>query len=222
MKAQEAVSRLYAETCMHVASVNVGKIRSVELEGRTITTAIWKYPVCGRIPVRGVNLDGDHQADRKLHGGPDKAIYVYSLDDTDWWEAELGSELGPGTFGENLSTRGVDLSAARIGERWSVGSTLLEVRQPRVPCFKLGLRMEDRLFPKRFGRAERPGLYLSIVKDGEIGAGDDIEVVERPDHEVTIALANRAFLHDRTRLPELLAAPALPLQWRDWIEQRGT
>ncbi|MEA2183136.1 MAG: hypothetical protein QOF69_2321 [Solirubrobacteraceae bacterium] len=206
---------------MHVQTVNVGKVRSVELENRTITTAIWKYPITGRIPVRGVNLDGDDQADRSVHGGPDKAIYAYSLDDTDWWEGELRRELGPGAFGENLSTRGIELRDARIGERWTVGSTLLEVRQPRVPCFKLGLRMDDPLFPKRFARAERPGLYLAIVQDGDIGADDDIEIVERPDHDVTIALANRAFLHDRTLLPELLAAPALPLQWRNWIEQRG-
>ena len=205
---------------MHVEAVNVGEIRSVELEGRTITTAIWKYPVSGRVAVRGVNVDGDDQGDRDLHGGPDKAIYVYSLDDTDWWEAQLGRELGPGAFGENLSTRGIDLREARIGDRWAVGSTMLEVRQPRVPCFKLGLRMGDRLFPKRFARAERPGLYLAILEDGEIGAGDGIDVVERPDHTVTIALANRAFLHDRALLPELLAAPALPLQWRGWIEAR--
>jgi len=206
---------------MRVEAVNVGEIRSVELEGRTVTTGIWKYPVSGRVAVRGVNVDGDDQADRSVHGGPDKAIYAYSLDDTDWWEADLGRALGPGAFGENLSTRAIDLCDARIGDRWVVGSTLLEVRQPRLPCFKLGLRMGDPLFPKRFARAARPGLYLAIIEEGDIGAGDGIDVVERPDHEVTIALANRAFLHDRTRLLELLAAPSLPLQWRSWIEQRG-
>ena len=207
---------------MHIEAVNVGQIRSVDLGDRTVTTAIWKYPVSGRIAVYRVNLDGDDQADRSVHGGPDKAIYAYSLEDTDWWEAELGGrELGPGAFGENLSTRGIDLCDARIGDRWAVGSALLEVRQPRVPCFKLGLRMDDPLFPKRFARAERPGLYLAIIQEGAIGAGDAIEIVDRAGHEVTIALANRAFLHDRTRLPELLAAPALPLQWRSWIEQRG-
>lgn len=206
---------------MRIEAVNVGEIRSVELGDRTIMTAIWKNPVSGRVPVRGVNVDGDDQADRSVHGGPDKAVYAYSLEDTDWWEAELGRELGPGTFGENLSTRGIDLRDARIGERWAVGSTLLEVRQPRVPCFKLGLRMDDPRFPKRFARAERPGLYLAIVQDGDIGAGDGIEIVQRPDHDVTIALANHAFLHDRARLPQLLAAPALPNEWRSWIEQRG-
>lgn len=206
---------------MRVESVNVGEIRSVELEGRTITTAIWKHPVSGRLAVRGVNVDGDAQADRSVHGGPDKAIYVYSLDDTDWWEDVLGRELGPGAFGENLSTRGVELSETRIGDRWTVGSTLLEVRQPRVPCFKLGLRMDDAGFPKRFARAGRPGLYLAIIEEGEIGAGDEIEVVERAAHDVTVALANHAYLHDRTRLPELLAAPALPHGWRSWIEGRG-
>jgi MOSC domain-containing protein YiiM len=203
---------------MDVEAVNAGEIRSIELDGRTITTAIWKYPVSGRVAVAGVNVDGDEQADRSVHGGADKAVYAYSLDDTDWWETALERELGPGAFGENLSIRGIDLREALIGERWAVGSTLLEVRQPRIPCFKLGLRMGDPRFLKQFARAERPGLYLAIVEEGDIGAGDAIEVVSRPDHEVTIGLLNHAFLHNRSRLPEVLAAPALPEQWRGWIE----
>jgi len=175
--------------------------------------------VRGRLTVAGVNVDGDDQADRSVHGGPDKAVYAYALEDTEFWEDVLGRDLGPGAFGENLSTRGVDLTRARIGERWRVGSALLEVRQPRVPCFKLGLRMEDPRFPKRFAAAGRPGLYLGIVEEGEIGAGDAITVVSRPaDHDVTIDLANRAYLHDRSLLPQLLAAPALPYEWREWIE----
>lgn len=205
---------------MRVESVNVGRPRTVPHDGKTVTTAIWKHPVGGRVAVAGVNLDGDEQADRRVHGGADKAIYAYSLDDTDWWEAQLGRPLGPGAFGENLSTRGIDLRAALVGARWRVGSALLEVRQPRIPCFKLGLRMDDPRFPKRFAEAERPGLYLAVVESGEVGAGDPIEVVERPDHDVTIALVNRARLHDKALLPRLLAAPALPGDLRRWIEDR--
>ena len=133
-----------------VETVNVGEPQPVELEGHTVWTAIWKRPVEGRVPLRGVNLRGDDQADRTVHGGPDKAVYAYGLEDTEWWEAELGRPLGPAAFGENLTRAGLPVSEAVIGERWAVGSTLLEVAQPRLPCFKLGLRMGDPRFLKRF------------------------------------------------------------------------
>jgi len=128
---------------MHVETVNIGRVRTIRVGERVITTGIWKEPASGPIEVSGVNLHGDEQADRTVHGGPDKAVYAYALEDTAWWEAELGRPHGPGAFGENLSLREVDVSNARIGERWAVGSTLLEVRQPRLPCFKLALRHDD-------------------------------------------------------------------------------
>jgi MOSC domain-containing protein YiiM len=202
---------------MHVETVNVGQVREVDTGRRTIRTAIWKYPVPGPVVVAGVNLAGDDQADRSVHGGPDKAVYAYALEDTAWWESELGRALGPGAFGENLSLRGVDLSAARVGERWAVGSTLLEVRQPRLPCFKLGLRHGDPRLPKRFANAGRPGAYLGIVAPGMIAPGDKIEVVERPSHAVTVALVAHAYLHDHGQAQELLAARARPDSWRDWV-----
>ena len=118
-------------------------------------TAIWKAPVEGRVAVRGVNLDGDDQADRSVHGGPDKAIYAYAAEEVRTWEGELGRELGPSAFGENLTTEGIDVSGALLGERWRVGTTLLEVVQPRLPCFKLGMRMGDPAFVRRFGEASR-------------------------------------------------------------------
>jgi MOSC domain-containing protein YiiM len=201
-------------------AVNVGAVRVVRLGDRSIETAIWKHPVPGRVAVRGVNLDGDDQADRSVHGGPDKAVYAYAIEDTRWWEAGLGAELGPGAFGENLTVAGVDVTNARVGERWAVGSTLLEVRQPRLPCFKLGLRMGDPGFLRRFAEAGRPGAYLAIVESGDVGAGDAIEIVDRPDHEITVGLVAHAYLRDRARLPELLAADALPASWREWIEER--
>jgi MOSC domain-containing protein YiiM len=162
---------------MYVVSVNVGLPRVVEWHGRNVETAIWKEPVEGRVAVQGVNLVGDGQADLRVHGGPDKAVYSYALEDYSWWSDALGRSLAPGTFGENLTFAGVDLSGAEIGSRWRVGSALLEVSQPRFPCFKLGIRMRDAGFVKQFARAARFGAYFRIVDDGEVGAGDLIELV---------------------------------------------
>jgi MOSC domain-containing protein YiiM len=192
-------------------SVNVGLPKAVDTGSRVVETAIWKQPVAGRVRVRGVNLDGDRQADLSVHGGPDKAVYAYAIEETRLWEGELGRELGAGAFGENLTTEGVDVSGALIGERWLVGSTVLEVVQPRLPCFKLGLRMGDPLFVKRFSRASRPGAYLRIVTEGELGAGDAI-AVERDggqDHGVSVRLVSDAILNDHSLIPEALAAPQL-------------
>jgi MOSC domain-containing protein YiiM len=203
-----------------VASVNVGGVRTVQLGRRTVETAIWKHPAEGRVPVRGVNLAGDEQADRRVHGGPDKAIYAYAAEDTAWWENELDKALGSGAFGENLSVRGIDLTAALVGERWRVGTTLLEVRQPRVPCYKLNIRMDDPGFVRRFAQAGRPGAYLGILEEGDVGAGDAIDVVERPDHGVTMGFFSDAILHDHRQLEGLLAAPRLPGDWRQHILAR--
>ena len=204
-----------------VESVNVGAPQPVEANGHTVLTAIWKHPVEGRVPVRGVNLRGDDQADRSVHGGPDKAVYAYAAEDAQWWEDELGRRLDDAPFGENLTTRSLPVSEAVIGERWEVGSALLEVAQPRLPCFKLGLRMGDRLFPKRFAAAGRPGAYLRIVREGDIGAGDPIEVVSRPAHGVTSALVSRALVGEPELLPEALAATELPAALREWMAERA-
>ena len=166
---------------MHVVSVNVGLPRVVEWHGRRVETAIWKAPVEGRVVVRGVHIDGDGQADLRVHGGRDKAVYSYAAEDYAWWSDTLGRTLGPGTFGENLTVSGIDLSSTRIGSRWRVGTALLEVTQPRYPCFKLGIRMGDAGFVKEFERAERFGAYLRILEPGEVGAGDEIDVVAPDD-----------------------------------------
>ncbi len=206
----------------HVLSVNVGRPRPVDTGRRTVLTAIWKAPVEGRVAARGVNLDGDDQADRTVHGGPDKAIYVYAIEETHQWEAELGRALGPGAFGENLTIAGIDVSGALVGERWRVGTTLLEIVQPRLPCFKLGLRMDDASFVKRFGQASRPGAYLRIVEEGELGPGDAVEVdVETlPDHGVTLRLVSDAILLDPTLIPQALEAPQLIPSLREWMTAR--
>lgn len=203
-----------------VRTVNVGAVRSLTLGARTIRTAIWKEPVDGRVAVRGVNLAGDDQADRSVHGGPDKAVYAYAIEETQWWETALGRSLGPGAFGENLTTAGIDVSHALVGERWAIGSTLLEVVQPRLPCFKLGLRMDDPQFPRRFAHADRPGAYLRILQEGDIGAGDQVDVVHRPDHQVTVELIARAYLREHDLLPRVLEAPELSRDWREAINAR--
>jgi MOSC domain-containing protein YiiM len=205
----------------HVSSVNVGRPRLVRLRNRTISTAIWKAPVAGRVALRGVNLDGDDQADRSVHGGPDKAVYAYAAHDTAWWEAELGRELGPGAFGENLTLQGVEVTGALIGERWAIGSAVLEVCQPRLPCFKLGLRMEDPRFPKRFAAELRTGAYARILEEGEIGAGDEVRIVHRPDHGVTAGLVAEGILHDHRLAARIADAPELSRDWGEWIDRHA-
>jgi MOSC domain-containing protein YiiM len=204
-----------------VLSVNVGGVRTVDVGDSTIETAIWKSPVEGRVPVRGVNLSGDDQADRSVHGGEHKAVYAYAWEDTLWWQEELGRDLEPGNFGENLTLSGIDVPEAVVGERWRVGSALLEVSEPRFPCFKLGLRMGDPRFLKRFAAARRTGTYLRIVEEGDVGAGDAVELVARPDHGVTIGLFAEAYLGDRSLARRLLDAPQVSDDWKNWARERG-
>ncbi len=203
-----------------VLSVNVGRPQTVPGGRRYVRSAIWKTPVEGRVAVRGVNVDGDEQADRRVHGGPDKAVYAYAVEETRRWEAELGRELGPSPFGENLTTEGVDVSGARVGDRWAIGTTLLEVVQPRLPCFKLGVKFGDPKFLRRFAQAGRPGAYLRIVEEGELGAGDPIEVVHRAGHDVSVRFMMHALLVDHTMLADVLEVPGLIDEWREWAAER--
>jgi MOSC domain-containing protein YiiM len=194
----------------HLVSVNVGRPQQVSVRrGRPVMSAIAKAPVAGRVRVEGVNVAGDDQADRRVHGGPDKAVYAYASEDAAWWAQELGREIVPGMFGENLTTEGVDVSGAVVGERWRIGTVELEVCQPRIPCFKLGLRFGEPLMVRRFGEAARPGAYLRIVAEGELGAGDPVEVLGRPEHGVTVALVSRAILLDDSLRARAAAAPEL-------------
>jgi MOSC domain-containing protein YiiM len=205
-----------------VLSVNVGRPRPIHVRrGRPIHSAIGKAPVEGRVRVEGVNLAGDDQADRLVHGGPDKAVYAYAVEDVRWWEAELGRALGPGMFGENLTTEDLDVTGAVIGERWRIGSAELEVCQPRQPCFKLGLRFEDPLMLRRFAQASRPGAYLRIVREGELCAGDAVEVLSRPEHGVTVGVVGDAILLDDTLLARAAQAPELPASLAAWLRERA-
>lgn len=202
-----------------VLSVNVGGIRQFDYHGRPAASAIWKSPVMGRIAARGVNLEGDDQADREAHGGPDKAVYAYAVEDARWWAEELGHSLEHGEFGENLTTVGINVTDALVGERWEIGSTVLEVSEPRVPCWRLAVRMEDNGFPRRFTKAGRPGTYLRIAVEGHLGSGDEIRVLERPDHDLTIGDVFRIFTHDREEAGRMLEVPQLSSSWKQWAER---
>jgi MOSC domain-containing protein YiiM len=199
-------------------SVNTGRPAQIAVRrGRPLMSAIGKAPVSGRVRVEGVNVGDDRQADLRFHGGADKAAYAYAGEDAAWWAAELGREIPPGMFGENLTLEGIDVSGAVIGERWRVGGVDLEVCQPRIPCAKLGHRFGDQRMVKRFAQASRPGAYLRIVSPGELGAGDAAEVLSRPAHGVTVALVSAAVLLDDSLRPRAAAVPELAADLRRYL-----
>lgn len=203
-----------------IEAVCVGLPRSFEHRGKPAESAIWKQPVNGPIHARGINLEGDGQADRAVHGGPDKAIYAYALEDKRWWEAQLGRPLEHGAFGENLVTAGIEVTGALIGERWRVGSALLEVSEPRIPCWRFAVRMEDNTFPKRFTQANRPGTYLRIIEEGTLGADDPIRIERQPSHQLSIGDVFRIYARDRHQADQLLAVPELSESWHQWAEKK--
>ncbi len=196
-----------------VLAVNVGAVRRIEWRGEQITTGIWKHSVTGRVALRGVNVEGDDQADRSVHGGPDKAVYAYASEDYDFWRNHAGLDTPAALFGENLTTEGLDLSAAMPGERWRAGSALLEVSQPRLPCLKLGIRVGDPRFLARFLAERRVGAYLRIVEEGDIGAGDEVQLVSRPDHGVSLRDMVDA-LQDPAKAAALRGVAELPAFWQ--------
>jgi MOSC domain-containing protein YiiM len=178
------------------------------------TSGIDKRPVTGRVPVHRLGLDGDVQVNRRFHGGEGQALYAYAQEDADWWAAELDRDLPAGRFGENLRTSGLDLTGAVLGERWRIGAVLAEVTAPRTPCAKLQAHWRVPRLMKRFTERGASGAYLRVLEVGEIGAGDAVEVLERPDHGITIGTAFRAFTTDPDLLP--LLAPV-----RDVLPQRN-
>jgi len=197
-----------------VDSVNVGRPKLLLINGQPNKTGIDKQPIDGPVELRDDAVAGDAVVDREYHGGYDKAVYAYASEDYAWWSGELGRELGPGAFGENLTTSGIAIAEARIGERWRVGSALLEVSEPRQPCSTLGAKMGDQRFVRRFAKALRLGTYMRIIEPGVVAAGDAIDVVDRPDHEVTVGLLGRVLFEDSSLGPQILAASALTDAWR--------
>jgi MOSC domain-containing protein YiiM len=177
-------------------------------------TGIDKRPVAGPVPLRRLGVTGDTICDTANHGGIDQAIYAYASEDTEWWAAhlagELRLELGPGSLGENLTTRGVDVTGAVIGERWRIGSAVLQVAVPRIPCSTFAAFWGVDRLVRRFTEAGRPGAYLRVLTEGEVAAGDPIEVLDRPAHGLTMGETFRALTGDRSLAPKLLTAPELP------------
>jgi MOSC domain-containing protein YiiM len=174
---------------------------------KPVRTGIDKKPVTGRVAVHPLGLEGDVQVNRKYHGGEGQAVYAYAQEDADFWIAELGRELPPGRFGENLRTSGLDLTGALLGEQWRIGTALFEVTAPRIPCANFARFWEEPQLVKRFTAHGATGAYLRVLATGEIGAGDAIEVVHRPDHAVTTGRTFRILTTQKSRVAEL--APAL-------------
>lgn len=205
-----------------VLSVNVGRAVEVPYRGRMVATGIFKGPLEGPALLRAEGFDGDVQADRRVHGGVDKAVYLYGWDAYLRWMEELGHRLQPGEFGENLTVGALDERRIHVGDRLRVGGALLELTTPREPCFKLGIRMGDPRFIKRFAAAGRTGVYARVLEEGPIAAGDTIVCVEEAADQPTIAELHRLFAFARDDVDGLrraIAAPALPDGWRRMYER---
>ena len=208
---------------MRVVSVNVGTPRDRVWQGRFVRTAIFKDPVEGPVALRGVNFEGDRQADLSVHGGPDKAVYAYPFEHYDDWRAMLGRDLSPGAFGENLTTEGLIEDAVHIGDEFRVGTARLVVTQPRMPCYKLGLRFGDTTMVKAFLKVGRPGIYFGVKEEGAVGAGDSIERVREGENRVTVTDLLRLILDrnpDPDALRRVLEIPALAAVWREEFQVR--
>jgi MOSC domain-containing protein YiiM len=213
---------------MKLLSVNVGRPRVNPWKGLS-ATGIDKQPVAGPVAVSApgpkgageVGLAGDRVYDVKHHGGVDQAVYAYAREDLDGWEPELGRPLPNGVFGENLTTSGLDVNGALIGERWRIGSgVVLEVTCARIPCATFQGWLERDGWIKRFTQAARPGAYLRVIEPGDIRADDPIEIVHRPDHDVTVAVVFRAMTVEPDLLPRLLLADALPEEGKELARRR--
>ncbi len=207
---------------MQVVHLNLGQPREIETPRGLVLTSIFKSPVQGRIPVRGHSLVGDQQADLSVHGGPAKAIYAYASEHYPYWESKLNHSLTPGNFGENLTTQGLLESEVQIADHYRIGTAILKVTQPRMPCFKLNLRFDSSVMVKLFWQSGFSGIYFGVVEEGDIAAGDSIELLERPANSVTVAEVVSAFKgesEDESLIERVLAAP-ISGSWKQEILER--
>jgi MOSC domain-containing protein YiiM len=212
---------------MNLVSVNIGLPREVMWHGNRVLTAIYKQPVEGRIPLRNLNLDGDRQADLSVHGGAHKAVYSYPIEHYDYWNRELpGPELPMGIFGENFTTEGLLEDSVHLGDHFSVGSAEVVVAQPRLPCYKLGIRFQADGMVKRFLASGRTGFYFAVAREGEVGAGDEMKVTARdpnafPVSEITrLYIAKRYSQEDVVSVRKALQVAALPESWKRYFRER--
>src|SRR5215203_5847262 len=204
---------------MKIISVNIGLPREVSWQGKTVTTGIFKEPIKGSVMLRTLNLDGDKQADLSVHGGVSKAVYAYTVQHYEFWKSELPNmQLPYGMFGENFTIAGLLEETVHIGDRFRLGAAEVMVTEPRMPCYKLGIKFGRMDMLKRFLASGRTGFYLSVEREGEVGAGDEIELLGRDEHNVTVADITRLYARgqgDFELMRRAVAVEALPEKWRE-------
>jgi MOSC domain-containing protein YiiM len=212
---------------MKLVSVNTGLPREVIWRGRTVSTAIFKQPVQGRIALRKLNLDGDRQADLSVHGGEYKAVYCYPFAHYDYWKGELpGRDLPMAIFGENFTTDGLLESSVHLGDQFAIGSSQLVVTQPRLPCYKLGIRFQSDDMVRRFLASGRTGFYLAVMREGDAGAGDEIKPIARDPNAVPVSEITRLYVAKRygdddvASVRRALRVEALPESWKGYFRER--
>jgi MOSC domain-containing protein YiiM len=209
---------------MKLLSVNVGLPREIEWKGKIVRTSIFKGPVTGQVRVAKLNVDGDQQSDLTVHGGPDKAVYAYPSEHFAFWRTELPAmDLAWGVFGENFTTTGLLEETLHVGDRLRIGSAEFAVTQPRMPCFKLGIRFNRSDMVKRFLQSGRTGFYFAVVKEGEVAAGDSIELLEGDENKIPIADIVNLYRGDATNqdlLRRVSELRSLPNSWREYFSKR--
>ena len=203
-----------------VLSINVTSVvHQGEWTGSEGRTGIDKRSVAGHIEFKNNGVAGDRIIDTNVHGGYDQAVYAYAREDAQWWETEIGEEITAGKFGENLTTEGIDVNAAFVGEQWKIGSVILEVSQPRIPCRVFAGFWKRATLIKDFTQAGRPGAYLRIIQEGTAQAGDTIEVIYKPDHSVSISDLFSAKSGERAKINEIKVVPQLSQGFKEWAEK---
>ena len=212
---------------MKLVSVNVGLPREVPWHGRNVTTGIYKQSVDARVALRKLNLDGDRQADLSVHGGAYKAVYCYPFEHYVYWRKELSAgELPMGMFGENFTIDGLLEDSVHLGDRFSVGSAEVVVTQPRLPCYKLGVRFQSDDMVRRFLASGQTGFYLAVTREGQVGAGDEIKVISREKNAVPVSEVTRLYIAKRysgddvASLRRALRVAALPESWKEYFRER--
>ena len=209
---------------MKLISVNVGLPRLAMRNGEPVSTGIFKEPVSDRVILRTLNLDGDRQADLSVHGGPSKAVYAYPSEHYQYWKHELPEmELPWGMFGENFTTEGLHEAQLNIGDQFRIGSAVVMVTEPRMPCYKLGIRFGRTDIIKRFLASERTGFYLSVLQEGEVGVGDEFELIQNNKQSVRVSDVTRLYTRDKHNtelLRRAIRVEALPESWKGYFQHQ--